>query len=69
MADGDQHVVQPAASGEVVVDLIGGDQAGAAALRHRRPPFEHPRILGLQVVVELAEDVLLAQRLLEPAQA
>jgi hypothetical protein len=56
MADGDQHVVQPAPLADVVMDLVGRHHAGAASLRHCGASFEHPGILGAEMVVQLAED-------------
>ncbi len=69
MPDGDQHVMQPAPGGDVVVDLVGRYDSGAAACCHRRAAFEDPLILSANVVMYLAEDVLRAQRFLQPSHA
>ena len=69
MADRYQHVVELSALPDVVVDLVGGDDRRAAPLRDRSPAFEPPGIIWPQVMVELAEDQVLSQRLLQQAEA
>src|SRR3989442_13255445 len=69
VTDGDKRVVQSAPLADVVVHLVRGHRRRAASLGHRRPPFQHPRILRAEMVMELAEHGFLAQRFLEPAQA
>ena len=69
VADRDHHVVKPASRGDVIVHLVGGDDRRRAALGHRHPALEHPWILGAKVVVKLAEDIILTERLLKTAEA
>ena len=68
VADGDEHVVQVPAGGHVVVDLVGRHHARAAPFRHPGAALEHPFVLGPKVMVQLAEDVVLAERLEELTQ-
>ena len=67
--DGHQHVIQAATFAVVVVDLVGGHAGRAALPGHRRASLEQPWIFWTKVVMELAEHVLLAERLLEAMQA
>ena len=69
VADRDHHIVQPPPLTHVIVDLVGRHDRRPAALCHRGSAFEHPRVLGAKVVMQLAENVVLAQLLLEPAEA
>ena len=64
----DQHVVHPAACGDVVMNLVGHDHACAATSRCRCPTFEHPLVFWAHVVVQFAEDALRSERFLEVAQ-
>ena len=67
MADRDHHIVQPPSFGHVIVNLVGRHDRSVAALRHRRPAFQHPLVFGAKVVMQLAEDIFFAQPFLQPA--
>src|SRR6202011_1938251 len=69
MPDGDQDVMKPATFSVVVVDLVGGHAGRSALPGYRRASFQQPWILWTEVVMELAEHVLLAEGLLEAAEA
>ena len=69
VADRNHHVVKPPAFGHVVVDLVRRDDRRGAALGHRRSAFQNPWVFGAKVVVQLAEDVVFAQRFLKTAEA
>src|SRR5437879_12813141 len=68
MPDRDQDVMQPAPGGEVIVDLVGGDDLRAASLCHRGSALQDAWILGPHVMVQLAEDAVFAQRGLDVTQ-
>ena len=65
MADRDHHIVQPPAPRHVIVDLVGRHDRSSAAPCHLRPAFQHPWVLGVKVMVQLAENTFTAQPLLQ----
>src|SRR5260370_22198614 len=62
MADGHQHVMQSPPPRHVVVHLVGRHDDSSTSFGHRRTALEHPLVLRAQVMVQLAEDILLTQR-------
>src|SRR5258708_3554838 len=68
MADGHQHVMQSPPPRHVVVHLVGRHDDSSTSFGHRRTALDHPLVLRAQVMVQLAEDILLTQRHLHVAR-
>ena len=59
MADTDQHVLEPMASGRRVVHLVGDDGRQPGRLRQLGEPCHEPVVIGLEVVRQLHREVAL----------
>jgi hypothetical protein len=68
MPDRDQHVMQLSPFRHVIVDFVGGHDRRVAPLGHFDPALEDPGVVRAEVMVELAENAVPAQRLLQRAQ-
>ena len=58
MADRDQHVLEPVAPGDVVVDVAGGDVAHPDVLRELDQARDPAGIAVDEVVLQLDEDLV-----------